>query len=350
MMSLQSRSQMDSIKSSWRLWDRRRWNAGHWLIEILAVHSVHLDKSIPAHPKSAKVPYASQWYLNAWVFIHAMVPLVIQQSFSLYFGYQFSPPVTGIFYSLSLQAIGVHEIHILRRLGHIYGFLDGDTHDRDGVPDNGIWRTIRSLLFGAILRPLMLVTLAYRVDNKPLSMHWGWLLLETGLYAIVLDFWFYWYHRLMHESDYLWKFHRTHHLTKHPIPLLSAYADLEQEFFDIVGIPLMTYSSLKLLGLPMRFYEWWICQQYIIFTEALGHSGLRIEATAVNPWSWLFRLLEVELVIEDHDLHHRRGWRKSHNYGKQTRIWDSIFGTTCPRVEGHRGNIDYGNPVKFPLF
>ncbi|OGM40785.1 hypothetical protein ABOM_011144 [Aspergillus bombycis] len=348
-MRLQSRSQIDSMKSSWRSWDRRRWNAGHWLIEILAVHPISFDKRLPVHPKTAKVPYASQWRFNVWVLIHAIIPLVIHETFSLYFSHQFSPLVAGIFYSLSLQAIGVHELHMLRQVGHTHGYFDGDTHDRDGVPDTGVWRTVWSLLSGATLRPLMLVTLAYQVDQGPLSIRWGWLLLETGLYAIVLDFWFYWYHRLMHESHYLWKFHRTHHLIKHPIPLLSAYADLEQEFFDVVGIPLMTYGSLKLLCLPMGFYEWWICQQYIIFTEALGHSGLRIKAIAANPWSWLFSMMGVELVIEDHDLHHRRGWRKSHNYGKQTRIWDKLFGTTYPRVEGYEGNIDYDNPAKIPL-
>jgi hypothetical protein len=34
----------------------------------------------------------------------------------------------------------------------------------------------------------------------------------------------------------LWKYHRTHHLTKHPNPLLTLYADTEQEFFDILGV------------------------------------------------------------------------------------------------------------------
>jgi sterol desaturase/sphingolipid hydroxylase (fatty acid hydroxylase superfamily) len=87
-----------------------------------------------------------------------------------------------------------------------------------------------------------------------------------------------------------------------------------------------------------------------IFTELLGHSGLRIEATAVNPMTWLLRMFDMELVIEDHDLHHRTGWRRSHNYGKQTRVWDRLFGTTVPRVEGCKGKIDYVNTAKIPMW
>jgi sterol desaturase/sphingolipid hydroxylase (fatty acid hydroxylase superfamily) len=40
----------------------------------------------------------------------------------------------------------------------------------------------------------------------------------------------------------------------------------------------------------------------------------------------------MELCVEDHDLHHRLG-KSGMNYGKQTRIFDRIFGTTSERVE-----------------
>jgi hypothetical protein len=70
------------------------------------------------------------------------------------------------------------------------------------------------------------------------------------------------------------------------------------------------------MGLPMWFYEWWICHQYIACIEVLGHSGLRVHLTGTSTLSWLLRMLDAEIVIEDHDLHHRKGWRKSNNYGK----------------------------------
>jgi len=118
----------------------------------------------------------------------------------------------------------------------------------------------------------------------------------------------------------------------------------------MVGVPLLAYFSLRFMGLPMGFYEWWICHEYVVFTEVLGHSGLRIHATPPSTMSWLLQMVDAEIVIEDHDLHYRKRWRKSRNYGKQTRLWDRIFGTCHDRIESVKGNVDYGNTVTLPLF
>ena len=55
------------------------------------------------------------------------------------------------------------------------------------------------------------------------------------------------------------------------------------------------------------------------------------------------------LVSEDHDLHHRKGYRKAHNYGKQTRLWDRIFGTCHERIESREENVDYDTRVVVPI-
>lgn len=340
----------DSMKSTWRLWDRTQWHAGHWLLELLDVHHLDLDKDVAVHHKTEKVPYAPEWQFHRYVLFHAAIPLLLHQLYINYFGHNLSPWLAYLFYSLSIEAIVIHQVHVLRRVGHRYGFFDGDKHARDGVPDSGVAKTVQTVLTVMILRPMMMTFFAYRTDQGPSSIRYFWTFLETGVYPLVLDFWYYCFHRAAHEMEGLWKFHRTHHLTKHPNPLLTAYADYVQEFFDIVGVPFMTYGTMKLMGIPIGFYEWWVCQQYVIFTEVLGHSGLRMEATAVNPWTWLLRLCDMELVIEDHDLHHRKGWRHSHNYGKQTRVWDRVFNTSVPRVEGYKGNVDYVNTAEIPLF
>jgi sterol desaturase/sphingolipid hydroxylase (fatty acid hydroxylase superfamily) len=349
-MASDLRNPRDSMVSTWRHWDHKEWNFGHWVLEAIRANHVDLDIEVLVFQKTDKVPYAPGWKFQCWVLLHALIPIAIQQAYVACFGRNMSPLFAFVFYSLSLKFIAIRQLHLLRHLGQRYGFFDGDVHERDGVPDVGVLRTLRSLLSVVAFRPMIGIILTYRPDLPPSSIKLAWLPIEVGLYAVVLDFWFYWYHRLMHTTGSLWKFHRTHHLTKHPNPLLTSYADSEQEFFDIVGIPLITYGTMKLLGFPMGFYEWWICSQFVIFTELLGHSGLRMEATAVSPLSWLLRIFDMELVIEDHDLHHRKGWKQSHNYGKQTRVWDRIFGTTYIRVEGTKDNIDYVNTVQIPLF
>lgn len=57
-------------------------------------------------------------------------------------------------------------------------------------------------------------------------------------------------------------------------------------------------------------------------------------------------MFDMELVIEDHDLHYRNGWRRSHNYGKQTRLWDRLFGTTFPVLRVTKGKIENVNTAK----
>jgi sterol desaturase/sphingolipid hydroxylase (fatty acid hydroxylase superfamily) len=89
---------------------------------------------------------------------------------------------------------------------------------------------------------------------------------------------------------------------------------------------------------------------YVVFSELFGHSGVRVLASPPSTLTWLLRLGGVELVVEDHDLHHRKGWKKSSNYGKQTRLWDWMFGTSRERIECVPSNIDYNTIVEMPLF
>lgn len=340
----------DSMKSTWRTADRSTWSHHHWALEILNAHPIALDKPIPVHQKDDKILYMPQWSLQRWVLFYSALPLLLHQFYTTYTGKTLGPITTFNLYFFAFNATVIYQVHILRRLGHTIGFLDGDTHPRDGVPDVGVAKVVASLYKTTGSRLLLSVYLAYNRNFLPSQMNWTWLPLEIGLYGIILDFWFYWYHRLMHDVSFLWKFHRTHHLTKHPNPLLAAYADHEQEFFDMVGVPMMTYFSLRFLGLPMGFYEWWICHEYVAFAEVFGHSGLRIHMTVPSTLSWLLAMVGCEIVIEDHDLHHRKGWRKSHNYGKQTRLWDRVFGTCAERIESVETNVDYGDKITMPLF
>lgn len=339
----------DSMKSTWRTGDRKEWGRHHWTMEILNIHPTDINKPVPVHQKTDKVPALPTGQCHIWILAHAVWPMLLHQGAAMALGRNIPWWAVFILYTLAFKINAIHELHMLRNLGMRYGFLDGDKHERDQVPDANVSKTFHALTNTSTFRPLMAVILAYRSSELPSSTSW-WLPVELGLYGIVLDFWFYWYHRCMHEYDGLWKYHRTHHLTKHPTPLLTIYADVEQEIFDIAVIPLMTWLSLKAMGLPMGFYDWWICHQYIVFTELFGHSGVRLYTTPPSTNSWFLRLFNAELATEDHDLHHRKGYRKSHNYGKQTLLWDRVFGTTHDRIESTEENIDYKNSATIEFF
>lgn len=343
------RNPQDSGKSTWRGLDRKEWTIWHWFFEILSIHPVDLDKPVPVFAKTDKIPYASDWILHRWVLAYACVPLILHQIYASYTGHNLSYVSAYVLYAAWLNFTAIREIQVVRDAGHVYGYFDGDKHERDGVPDVRVREVVVSLVLTSLLRPLMAVMVSYRESELPKDISIPWLILELGMYPIMVDFWFYIYHRLMHDVPWLWQYHRTHHLTKHPNTLLSLYADGWQEAFDIFVIPMLAWASVRLMGMPMGFYETWICYEYTIFVELLGHSGLRVVGSPATPFSPLLRLWDLELVLEDHDLHHRTGWKKSHNYGKQTRLWDTVFGTKADRIESCKGNIEYGKGVNLPI-
>ncbi|KAJ6062071.1 uncharacterized protein N7446_006191 [Penicillium canescens] len=298
------RNPKDSMKSTWRTGDKEQWKIPHKILDHANVYHVDLDREVPVHSKEEKIPYVSDWALNRWVIVHAGIPLLIHQLYNWITGGHFHPIVAFFYYYYASRLFTTRELRSLRELGHKYGFLDGDKHERDGVPDVGVSKTLTSVLLAGFVRPLMTTYLTYNANEAPFSLDWKWIAVEVSLYGIILDFWFYWYHRIMHDVN----------------------------------------------GMPMGFYEWHVCQLYVMFAELAGHSGLRLHASPPNPLTWLMRMFDAEMVIEDHDLHHRQGWKKSHNYGKQTRVWDRIFGTCSSRIESVEVNIDYDNTVSMSIF
>lgn len=301
------------------------------------------------HSKNDPVPHLSNWHIQRWVLFHAFFPLALHQIYVTFMGTNLGSIATFIFYSIAFTVIGTREILILDRLGYIYGYFDGEKCVRDSLARIGGPRPIVALLAASTLRPIIVVWLRYDHRTTPASMNWMWLPVEIGLYALVFDFWFYCYHWFMHETR-LWVYHKTHHLAKHPSTLLSLHTGIGEWILETAGLPLITLLSLRCMGLPMGFYEFWVCELNVLWIELGAHSGIRIDAAAPTPFFWLLKWFDIENTIEDHDLHHRAGWKQSYTYGKQSRLWDRICGTSRGRIESVPDNIDYSNLAKFPLF
>ncbi|GAB7324343.1 hypothetical protein MBLNU13_g08298t2 [Cladosporium sp. NU13] len=186
---------------------------------------------------------------------------------------------------------------VLIDLGAKVGFLDGDEHARDPITHANFAKTFFTVASFSILRPALLVFVAGYFDAWNFNTISPWLPLELLLYGIILDFWFYAYHRACHEIGPFWKYHRTHHTTKHPIPVLSTFADGEQELIETILVPLLSYLTLRSgLRLPMPFYDWWICQAFILSAEIMGHSGLRVHAVAPGLASFVLEFVGYEAV------------------------------------------------------
>ncbi|SPO22272.1 related to ERG25 - C-4 methyl sterol oxidase [Ustilago trichophora] len=295
----------------------------------------------PVFPKDAPVPVFPVWKMHLLVAPKALAPILAHHFFTVYTGIQIPTIYATIGYLAYFVWFGTGIFRWCNDMTYKFGTFDGAA-ERDGVPDIDTTSVALGLFMVVISRAIIAVPYLYKPDEPVLDLKTILMLpINMFMFAVAVDFWFYWYHRLMHEVDFLWRFHRKHHTTKHPIAALGAFADHEQEFFDMVGIPILAWITWKI-----NFATWWVSTCYILFIEASGHSGLR--GYFQNPTTWPLRYVNAELCLEDHDIHHRQGWKKSGNYGKQTRLWDTIFGTKKDRIEGTPDNINWNDPMDLP--
>ncbi|OAQ99828.1 hypothetical protein LLEC1_07643 [Akanthomyces lecanii] len=338
-----------SMTSNWTSQDPRTRNLYQRIIDRIQVHPIVPGKPVPIHIKTDKMPYMSPMSQHLFIISYAAVPMALHQAYCTSTGYMAGK------WACCLHGNHYSRDPLLRRLIHRHGCLDGDKSDRDGISSAGAGRIVRALPEAAILRYALAICITYDADIAPLeamrdTAYWPSFFTKLCLYGVILDFWFYGYHRACHEIPFLWKYHRTHHLTKHPTAIMSIWADNEQEIVDMIIIPFLTFATLCSIGLSLDFYEWWMCSAYVTYSEILGHCGLRVHANTPSPIMWLLKFWDADIAVEDHDLHHRMGWKKSFNYGKQTRVWDNLFSSSAPRVEAKESNVDYENVIWMPPF
>ncbi|SJX64287.1 uncharacterized protein SRS1_14936 [Sporisorium reilianum f. sp. reilianum] len=335
------------LKSTWHADEHKStWKIHHWLIHLTGIDPIPQGSTAPVHEKDDPVPVWNNAQLHFWIAIRVLPAIGIQYAYTQWAGHNLHPIANIFYWSVFISLFGSNLVNSLRKLSSKRGFLQPQAA-RDAIPDLKVSQVLNSLIMVALLRPAAATLVIYDRD-APMTLS-PWLPLMVPVFAVAVDFWFYWYHRIMHESDALWKFHRTHHTAKHPTPALTLYADVEQEWFDVVFVPVLAYFTLRPI-FSMSFFDWMICWTHVMFIEVTGHSGLRITGTAPAFDLLPMKRFDVDLVIEDHDNHHSRGWKKSGNYGKQTRVWDRLFGTVLPRIETLDHLVDHSDTVTMPQF
>ncbi len=169
---------------------------------------------------------------------------------------------------------------------------------------------------------------------------WGHRLLPdrgTGPVAVAAaisgwDFIYYWNHRFMHESRYMWALHVVHHSSER----YNLSTALRQPVADALGTTL-PYGALCLMGIAPELvatargvnllYQFWI------HTETIDRVG-RPEAVLNTP--------------SHHRVHHGSNRQYlDRNHGSILIVWDRLFGTFEPEGErtvyGLTKNIDTFN-------
>lgn len=179
---------------------------------------------------------------------------------------------------------------------------------------------------------------------------WAYCLGSWWLCFLLIDFFYYCWHRAAHWYSWLWAAHFMHHSTeeynlsvtlREPVPLTEFLIPLEYTIM-VLGV--------AVFGFPMTFTS------AIAMNDTLYMNSLHTELVDPLPWCET-----VFMSASLHRVHHARNLRAlGKNYGSVFSIWDRLFGTYEPeRLFGQTqyigetasptGITRTGNPTEEPL-
>jgi sterol desaturase/sphingolipid hydroxylase (fatty acid hydroxylase superfamily) len=186
-----------------------------------------------------------------------------------------------------------------------------------------------NLVFGAVNAFLLAITFTAAARFAP--VHWpmdDWRVWAVGF--VLVEFAYYWFHRLSHEMRWLWTNHVVHHSTEH-LTLLSSLRVGWTNYLSagwIVYIPLVLAGFdprliLVILGFDLHY-------QFFLHTEVPGRLG---------PLEWILN------TPAHHRVHHASNDRfLDKNYGGAVIIFDRMFGTFAEA--GPEDTLVYGTVHK----
>jgi len=165
------------------------------------------------------------------------------------------------------------------------------------------------------------------------GMEWIPLWLKVIITIILLDFWIYIQHLLMHRVPILRDLHRMHHTDTH-IDFTTA---LRFHPLEIIFSALYKTIPVVLLGLP--------AVSILIFEIVLNGSAMFNHANIELP-KWLDKILRTFLVTPDfHRIHHsRKSVESNSNYGFFLTWWDYCFSSYTREAQGDRKKFPLGIP------
>lgn len=159
----------------------------------------------------------------------------------------------------------------------------------------------------------------------PLSLpSLGNVMLTFALATISDRLLFYWTHRLLHESAYLYKlFHKHHHRFKGCEAISAEYATMGDNL--ITGLPPLI---LCWLFRPACVLQWMVWFWWRTFESLEAHSGFCFKGSVLSKLGFLH-----QRQAQFHQYHH------THNIGNYGLEWtDRLFGTCAPYM-AHRRSL-----------
>jgi ornithine lipid hydroxylase len=147
-------------------------------------------------------------------------------------------------------------------------------------------------------------------DIWPVGLH---PYVQVLLLLSVADFFRYWYHRWMHENEFMWRWHAVHHSSE------RLYWFNGTRSHPIEGL----VSSL-IWGIPFAFIKAPV--EIVFVANLLGRVIGRFQHTNMNLKLGIFDY--IFSTPKNHRYHHSKIHSVGHsNYGGDVIFWDLLFGT-----------------------
>lgn len=165
------------------------------------------------------------------------------------------------------------------------------------------------ILFQYSLNYLIFLLYDYIIISKKFSF--------TNIYQALIiyffdDLYFYFYHRMLHENKFLYKYiHKMHHRSRSPYPINYIYANPLEIFFGTGGIVISILIQGQLYSFSLILYT-----SIKTIHEIYIHSGLFIHKDL-----YYFDIIGSSI---DHDIHH---YYLKGNYGSNLNYLDKLFDT-----------------------
>ena len=195
---------------------------------------------------------------------------------------------------------------------------DWNTSQGDVGTDALYWLT--QFVVTALVTPLTILTAVYvggwlsaRIGLELWPAHWP-IAAQVVLATVVREFFDYWAHRAMHNYDWMWRMHATHHSVPRLYWLNNSRAHPGEIVFRFAIVAVL---PLALLGVGDTVLA--LTGVAAIVADTFQHANVAIR---LGPLSWVYSIGDL------HRWHHSRNRMEAdRNFGKVYIFWDAVFGT-----------------------
>jgi sterol desaturase/sphingolipid hydroxylase (fatty acid hydroxylase superfamily) len=164
-------------------------------------------------------------------------------------------------------------------------------------------------------------------------------LLELAAALLLLDYTFYWWHRLMHRVPFLWRFHVVHH-TDADLDVSTAARFHFGEY--VLGT---AYRALQIAVIGAGPTAAAAFETAIVLAAGFHHANVRLPVALERG------LVRVVVTPRMHGIHHSLVRRETDsNWATVLTLWDRVHGTlrlNVPQAEIVIGLPAYREPVGF---